>query len=93
MAGITFDDTVLLSQAERVGDDVAFLGLLFHELVHVAQYEVLGVDEFVCQYVQGYAANGFVYERIPLEVAAYNLGGKFLAAPRVRFSVMGELGY
>lgn len=91
MAGITFDDTVLLSHARMRRNDLP--GLLFHELVHVVQYEILGVDEFARQYVEGYAANKFDYYRIPLEIAAYKLAQKFLAAPRDGFSVVAELGY
>jgi len=90
MAGITFDDTVLLSETRTAENPMA---LLFHELVHVAQYEVLGVDEFARQYVQGYAANGFDYNRIPLEVAAYTLEQRFLTDPRAGFSVADALGY
>lgn len=71
MAGITYDDTILLSDS-RVAADVP-IGLLFHELVHVVQYSILGVEEFARQYVLGWAENGFDYFRIPLEVQAYDL--------------------
>jgi hypothetical protein len=30
-------------------------------LVHVVQYDLLGVDEFMDQYVTGWAQNGFDY--------------------------------
>ena len=84
MHGITFIDTVLLS--ERFGQ-VSFPGLLFHELVHVVQYRILGVAEFVTRYVRGWAANGYKYETIPLERDAYQLQHRYEAAPNQPFSV------
>jgi hypothetical protein len=46
MAAITFVDTVVSHEpfTER---------LLFHELVHVVQYEKLGLAEFASKYVRG----------------------------------------
>lgn len=90
MAGITFSDTILLSQEHRTPDE-QLAGLLFHELVHVAQYAVLGVDEFAKRYVLGWAANGFDYFAIPLEKMAYDLGARAAAAQGVSFSVSDEV--
>jgi len=89
MAGITFVDTVVLSQlmSQRVDDP----SLIFHECVHVAQYQVLGIDEFVRRYVEGWAANGFDYFSIPLEKDAYELQGRFEASPNQPFSVEAEV--
>lgn len=84
MHGITFIDTVLLST--RFGQ-VSFPSLLFHELVHVVQYRILGVAEFVDRYVRGWAANGFAYEAIPLERDAYELQHRYEASPAQPFSV------
>jgi hypothetical protein len=86
--GITFQDTVLISQARTIPDPAA---LLFHELVHVVQYDVLGVDEFVRQYVRGYAAADFDYFAIPLERAAFECQQRFEAAPHAVFSVRDEV--
>lgn len=88
MAGITFQDTILLSQAQPVTNPI---GLLFHELVHVVQYDVLGVDEFAWRYVRGFAAAGFDYYAIPLERAAYECQARFEADPRAPFSVHDEV--
>jgi len=64
--------------------------LLFHELVHVVQYEKLGVVEFASKYVKGFLSGGS-YEAIPLEMNAYELDARFAAAPAKGFSVASEV--
>ncbi len=59
---------------------------LFHELVHVVQYRVLGLRRFARLYVQGFLAGGG-YEGIPLERQAYELGARFESRPEDIFSV------
>jgi hypothetical protein len=49
---------------------------LFHELVHVVQYRVLGLKRFAHLYVKGFLEGGG-YEGIPLERQAYQLGTRF----------------
>ena len=75
MAGITYCDTILISDAKVPGG--ASLSLVFHELVHVVQYAVLGIERFAQQYVVGWAQNDFKYDRIPLEAQAYDLQRRF----------------
>lgn len=87
MAGITFHDTVLLSEREMPSNAA---GLVFHELVHVVQYELLGVEEFVRQYIRGFVEGGFRYEAIPLERDAYELQARFESGQGV-FSVKREV--
>ena len=79
MAAITFVDTVV-SQEPFTGR------LLSHELVHVVQYERLGLPEFAGKYVRGFLSGGS-YEAIPLEMNAYELDARFAAAPARPFSV------
>jgi hypothetical protein len=62
--GITFDHII----AVRTWND----RLLFHELVHVVQYRLLGVETFTHLYIRGFLSKGS-YDRIPLEVCAYEL--------------------
>jgi hypothetical protein len=83
MAAITFVDTVVSHEAftDR---------LLFHELVHVIQYEQLGLPEFAAKYVRGFLSGG-TYEAIPLEINAYELDARFAAAPARSFSVETEV--
>ena len=75
MQGIAFVDTIAISRRGLREQDRA--RLLFHECVHVAQYRHLGVAEFMSQYVQGWADNGFDYFAIPLERQAYELDRRF----------------
>jgi hypothetical protein len=79
MAAITFVDTVV--SHEPFTDR-----LLFHELVHVVQYTKLGIEDFAAKYVRGFLSGGS-YEAIPLEMNAYELDGRFAAAPAKAFSV------
>lgn len=83
MAAITFVDTLVIHGpfSER---------LLFHELVHVVQYEKLGLQEFSSKYVRGFLSGGS-YEAIPLERNADELDGRFAAEPARPFSVGGEV--
>ena len=75
MDGIAFVDTIAI--ARRNHDERDWARLLFHESVHVAQYRYLGEAEFMSQYVQGWADNGFNYFGIPLERQAYELDRRF----------------
>ena len=74
-AGITYGDTVLISEAHAAWPPS--LSLLFHEMVHVVQFALLGVPRFSQEYVLGWAQNGRDYFRIPLEVQAYDLQREF----------------
>lgn len=75
MPAITFDDVVVFHEPLTPQ-------LIFHELVHVVQYRLLGVDEFARLYVRGYLHGG--YAGTPLEICAYELDGRF---------IMGSVGF
>ncbi len=75
MAAITFDDVVVFH-------DPVTPQLVFHELVHMVQYRLLGIEEFARLYVRGYLQGG--YDGTPLEVCAYQLDGRF---------IMGSVGF
>ncbi len=96
MRGITFQDTVLLSEQYLPEECMPLLGLIFHELVHVEQYLRLGVPEFMRRYVNGWARNGYDYFAIPLERDAFELQGRYETNPTQPFSVehqvIGRLG-
>jgi hypothetical protein len=83
MAAITYVDTVVSHElfADR---------LLFHELVHVVQFEKLGLAEFAAKYVKGFLSGGS-YEAIPLEMNAYELDARFAAASARPYSVEIEV--
>ena len=88
--GITFGDTVLLSQ-RYLQSEASRLSLLFHEMVHVVQYRLLGMEGFLRFYVTGWAENGFEYRAIPLERDAYDLQHRFEENAAAAFSVRDEV--
>jgi len=69
MAGITYKDTFFINQADRRES------LHFHELIHVVQWERLGVDNFLLAY--GVGLMQFGYQNSPLEQMAYSLQEAF----------------
>lgn len=76
IAAITFDHLI-------VARDSLYPTLLFHELIHVVQYRLLGVGVFARLYVAGFLQER-CYERIPLERCAYALEERF-ASSRMPF--------
>jgi hypothetical protein len=66
-----------LGECILVADPELSVELLFHELVHVEQYRILGMKGFARAYVQGVVDSNFVYEKIPLEAAAFALTARF----------------
>lgn len=83
MSAITFVDTIV-SHVPLPTE------LLFHELVHVVQYQKLRLADFAAKYVWGFLKGGS-YESIPLEMNAYKLAARFAEAPTVPFSVDSEV--
>ena len=88
--GITFMDTILVSDRYCLSTE-PLVPLLFHELVHVFQYALLGRDAFVERYVLGWAENGQDHFRIPMETHAYALQARYEANPLQGFSVEAEV--
>lgn len=75
-AGITFGNNIVISRKfEHTSGE--FLSLLFHEMVHVVQYEILGIEKFIFEYFNGWIKNGYSYYKIPLEEQAYKLQARF----------------
>jgi len=62
--GITYLDTFFVKH--RAANDE---GLYFHELIHVVQWRILGVDRFLAAYASGLETCG--YRNSPLEKMAY----------------------
>jgi hypothetical protein len=82
-AGITFGECVLIAEPGESTE------LLFHEMVHVEQYRILGVKGFSQAYVQGIVDANFIYEKIPLEAIAFEMAERFRAGGA--FLVSAEL--
>ncbi len=90
MVGITFVDTVVIRQSVAPRGP-GWVSLLFHEMVHVVQCEILGTERFVEEYVRGWAANGFDYYAIPMERQAYELQARYEVGPDCVFLVDEEI--
>src|SRR5208283_3841846 len=69
IAAITFDYVIASRQ-------VLYPRLLFHELVHVVQFRLLGVTTFARLYTRGFLSGGS-YLAIPLERCASDLEFRF----------------
>jgi hypothetical protein len=69
MAGITYKDTFFVNHLHQTES------LHFHELIHVVQWERLGVDNFLLAY--GVGLMQFGYQNSPLEQMAYSLQEDF----------------
>jgi hypothetical protein len=83
MAAVTFMDVIAFQGPVNSST-------LFHELVHVLQYQYLGVEDFAERYVRGFLCSGS-YEGIPLEINAYGLQARFDANGLQPFSVEAEV--
>jgi hypothetical protein len=70
VSGITFDTVIALRE-------IAASHILFHELVHVTQYRLLGLQQFARSYVRGFLCTRS-YDEIPLERCASDLEARFL---------------
>lgn len=70
MVGITFDNCILIKN--DIIDETDFNSTLFHELIHVTQYQVLGINNFIRFYVLGFLNSGLIYREIPIEKQAYD---------------------
>ena len=67
--GITYKDTFFVRHINQTES------LYFHEMVHIVQWERLGVNDFLLAYGAGIFQFG--YEDCPLEKMAYSLQAKF----------------
>jgi hypothetical protein len=75
---MTLGHTILVRR-EHAGDEA----LLSHEMVHVRQWEELGVPRFLWRYLSSYLKGRLgglshhdAYEAIPLEVEARRVAGR-----------------
>jgi hypothetical protein len=79
MGAVTFVDVI-------VSNGPISTATLFHELVHVVQYRKLRLSDFAAKYVTGFLRGGS-YERIPLEINAYQLDAEYTRNPKRQFAV------
>ena len=74
-AAITFGDVILVNGEQVPGPPSH--SVVFHEMVHVVQYDELGIHEFARRYVTPFVQSRFNYMSIPLESVAFDLQGRF----------------
>ena len=75
--GMTFDKTIIIKK------DSDELNTIFHELVHVVQYQILGVEGFLQRYYEKLLSSR--YENVPLEKIAYYLEERFTKSKRWQY--------
>lgn len=78
--------TIIVAHDDR-STDLAWISLLFHELVHVVQYRLLGTPGLCARYIGEWQRAGFSYFEIGLEKCAYALQDEFDRRPEVTFDV------
>ena len=83
MADITHPRLIVLQQKPTSR-------LLFHALVHVVQYEILGLECYLELYVRAFIRSES-YTSVPLEVQAFQLDQRFTENPDRVFSVEDEV--
>jgi hypothetical protein len=83
MADITHPRLIILQQKPTSR-------LLFHALVHVVQYDILGLERYLELYVRAFVSNES-YTSVPLEVQAFQLDQRFTENPDRVFSVEDEV--
>ena len=74
--GITYIDTVFLKPIQSNNENMHF-----HELVHVAQWRLLGPDRFLLSYANGLECFG--YRQSPLEAMAYDAETAFASSTSI----------
>jgi hypothetical protein len=88
-SGLALIDTILI--ARRANQPRSRDGLLFHELVHLVQYDVLGLEDYMELYVDSWLEGGRRYREILHEQQAYELAARFRRSDVRRFSVEAEV--
>lgn len=86
--GVTFNETVVIRRRRRTDSD--WHSLLFHELVHVVQYRLLGTNLFD-RYLRELARARMNYDENLFERQAYRLQSRFECEPECSFTVEAEV--
>lgn len=83
MHSVTFLDVIVFNEeiTERC---------LFHGLVHLVQFEHLGLERYANLFVRSFVNTRFHFS-VPLEAHAFSLESKFAGAPANRFSVEDQV--
>lgn len=90
-SAIAFVDTVVAAETRTRPGTRRWVGLLFHELVHLTQYRLLGTEDFIRRYIQSMVDVSFAYPAIAHEAQAFSLQRRFEGDPGNVFSVESEV--
>ena len=74
--GITFLDCVVVRSPFQQHFP-SWISILFHELVHIVQFELLGSRKVLETYLQAWTQNSYQYHDVPFEIQAYRLEARF----------------
>ena len=75
--GLTLIDCVLIRK-ELCSNPPSWINTLFHEMVHVVQFDILGPARLVSLYADCLLQNKYQYHSVPFERQAYTLTDKFV---------------
>jgi len=93
-AGIAFIDCIVVRETIQQ-NSASWNSILFHELVHVVQFDILGPRRHLELYLRGWIENSCQYHSIPFETQAQRLEARFNKHEppfSVKEIVEGELG-
>ena len=74
--GIAFIDCVVVRKSCQ-SNPVTWHSVLFHELVHIVQFDILGPEKHLEVYLRGWMDSGYQYPAIPMETQAQRLEARF----------------
>jgi hypothetical protein len=74
--GLTLVDCIIIRQ-ELWADAASLLSVIFHELVHVVQIDILGLKKHIELYSDSLRQSDYQYHGVILERQAYNLSDRF----------------
>ncbi len=83
MASVTFEDVVVFNETLTMRS-------LFHALVHVVQFQLLGLERYTELFVRAFLATRWRFN-VPLEAHAFELESKFAADRTSGFTVEDEV--
>jgi len=75
-AGLTLMDCILICKYFE-SFPPSWNSILFHEMVHVVQYDILGSKRLLELYLAAWVQNEYQYNSIPFERQAFSLEGRF----------------
>ncbi|UCH51160.1 MAG: hypothetical protein JSV54_09255 [Chloroflexota bacterium] len=74
--GMALVDCIIIHK-EIWADPSSLISTIFHEMVHVVQFDILGLKKHIELYSDSLRQNNYQYNNVILERQAYNLSNKF----------------